>query len=242
MLAISRERLLIALLAFLFMTGVARGQDEVTRSGQIWLNSDPRRRLSEQWTLDLDTGMRFVRSDPSFWQTRFQPTLEFSPKKWIELTGGVWFIYTNQFEATDLFETRPTVGIKLSREIWRGARLSNYFRAEYRIQTTFETGETISAGRLRNRIQDMIPINHRSLSEDKTWSAIVDAEWFWQRDPNVDDGFNSRRRYRAGIAWRKNSTWTFQFIYGFQRSRPTSAQPFTTADHFFNLVLIQTFK
>jgi hypothetical protein len=198
--------------------------------------------LGKRWKLDVDNGSRLVNGDPSLWQIRFQPTLEFSPKKWIDLTGGVWLIYTNQFDMSDLFETRPTVGLRLNLDVWRGARLSNYTRAEYRIQRDLGADDTMTAWRLRNRVQTQVPINRKSLSDDNTWYAIADAEWFWQRDPEVDDGFNSRRRYRLGIAWRKNSTWTFQFFYIFQRARPSAAEPFSVTDDIINIYVIQNFK
>jgi len=174
-------------------------------------------------------------------QIRLQPTLTFDLWKWLELTGAVWFIYVHQPELPDLFETRPIVGIKVKHDIWRGIRLSDYFRTEFRTLRNLDTGETLSARRYRDRIQVMIPINHRRLSEDNTWFTFVDAEWFFQKDPLVDDGFNSRRRYRAGIGWRRNSTWTYQFFYGFQRSRISINAPVST-DNIFSFSLIQTFK
>jgi hypothetical protein len=233
---------LIAFLASLLMAGATQGQNETPpRNSQFWFDYDPTWGLSKRWTLDVDAYTRFINSDPPLWQIRLYPTLEFSLLKWMDLSGGVWFIYTNRFENSDLFETRPFVGIKLKKDIWRGIRLSNYVRQEFRIRRDLDTGETLSARRLRNRLQAMIPINHKSLSEDNTWYAFVDAEWFQQVNPEVDDGFNSRRRYRTGFAWRKNSTWTYQFFYGFQRSRNNVGQPFS-ADQIFSLGLIHNIK
>jgi len=226
----------------LLMSGTARGQDDATKTEQIWLDYNPRWDLGKRWLLDLDNQTRIVVSDPALWQIRIQPTLEFSLRKWIDLTGGVWLIYTNRFEDSDRLETRPTVGLRLKRNIWRGVNLNNYIRGEYRIQRDLSDGETTAAGRLRNRLQALIPINRRSLSDDNTWYAVIDAEWFWQRDPVVDDGFNSQRRYRAGIAWRKNSTWSFQWLYIFQRSRPNATDPFSVVDNIFSFSLIQNFK
>jgi len=239
---VGRWRLLMTFLAILLMAGAARGQSETQRDTQVWVDYDPTWRLRERWTLDVDIASRYAFSDPPIWQIRLQPTLEYSLRKWIDLTGGVWFIYSAQFDTFDRLEIRPIVGVRVKRDVGRGIRLSNLFRAEYRIQRNLGMGETVTAGRLRNRIQAMIPINHRSLSEDDTWYAFADAEWFWQRDQQVDDGFNSRRRYRAGIAWRKNSTWTYQLYYGFQRSRNTATESFTTADDIIGFTLIQTFK
>jgi hypothetical protein len=237
-----RKYTLIAFIALLLMAGLARGQTETTTTGQIWINYDPTWRLSERWTFDLDTAARSINSDQFLWQIRLHPTLEFSPLKWMDLTGGVWLIYTRQTETFDRFETRPVVGIRLKVDIWRGVRLSNYFRLEYRVQRNLDTGETQAARRLRDRIQAMIPINHRRLSDDNTWYAIVDTERFRQRDPNVDDGFNSRQRHRAGVGWRKNSTWNFQLLYILQRSRESAIGPFSTSDHIISFSLIQQVK
>src|SRR5262245_19422920 len=203
MLSVCRWNLLIAFLASPLIASAALGQNETPpRNSQYWFDYDPTWVLSKRWTLDVDAATRFINSDPALWQIRLYPTLEFSLLKWMDLSGGVWFIYTNRFENTDLFETRPFVGIKLKKDIWRGIRLGGIHRAECRFRTDRRTGGTLTARRLRNRIQAVIPINKQSLSEDDTWYAFADAEWFWQVNPNVNDGFNSRRRYRAGIAWR----------------------------------------
>jgi hypothetical protein len=233
---------LIAFIASLLMAGAARGQNETTTTEQIWINYDPTWSLSKRWTFDVDTAIRIINSDQFLWQIRLHPTLEFSPWKWMDLTGGVWHIYTRQAETFDRFETRPVVGIRLKADIWRGVRLSNYFRLEYRVQRNLDTGETLTARRLRDRIQTMIPINHRNLSDDNTWYLIIDAERFRQRDPNVDDGFNSRQRYRAGIGWRKNSAWNFHLLYVLQRSRESGASSFSPADHIISISFIQRVK
>jgi hypothetical protein len=134
------------------------------------------------------------------------------------------------------------VGIRHEADIWRGVRLNNYFRLEHRVQRNLDTGETLTARRLRDRIQVMIPINHQNLSDDNTWYAIVDAEWFRQRNLNVDDGFNSRQRYRAGVGWRKNSAWDFQLLYVLQRSRQSPTSSFSPEDHIISISLIQRVK
>jgi Protein of unknown function (DUF2490) len=237
-----RWNLLIAFLASLLIASAAQGQNEsLPRNSQFWFDYDPTWGLSKRWTLDVDAAIRVVNSDPALWQMRLYPTLEFSLLRWIDLSGGVWFIYTNRFENSDLFETRPFVGIKFKKDVGRGIRLSHYVRQEFRIRRDLDAGGALSARRLRNRLQVMIPINHKSLSQDNTWYAFADAEWFRQVNPEVDDGFNSRRRYRTGIGWRRNSTWTYQFFYGFQRSRSSIDEPFSK-DDIFSFSLIHRIK
>jgi len=160
----------------------------------------------------------------------------------MDLTGGVWLIYAKEAATFDRFETRPVGGIRLKVDIWRGVRLSDYLRGEYRVQRNLDTGDTTAARRLRNRIQAMIPINNRSLFENNTWSAIIDTEWFWQLNQNVNEGFNGRRRDRAGIGWRKDSTWTFRVLYIRERTRVSGTLPFSTMDHIISISVIQRLK
>jgi hypothetical protein len=242
MFQLCQGRLLIALITLIFTAGAAQGQKEGTTTNQLWADYDPTWRLSERWTLDVDAATRIINLDQFLWQIRLQPTLGFSPWKWMDLTGGLWLIYTRQSQTFDRFEARPVVGVRFKYDIWRGVRLSNYFRAEYRVQRNLDTGVTAATERLRDRIQAMIPINRRSLFENNTWFAIADTEWFGQRNQNVNDGFNSRQRNRFGIGWRKNPTWTFQLLYILQRTKFIAVGPVSTVDHVISFSVIQRLK
>ena len=79
------------------MAGAAQGQNEtLPRNSQFWFDYDPTWSLSKRWTLDVDAAARFINSDPAIWQIRLYPTLEFSLLRWMDLTGGIWFIYTKE--------------------------------------------------------------------------------------------------------------------------------------------------
>ncbi len=223
---------------------MAFGQSEPPRSSQFRFDYDPTWQLSRRWVFDTEFTAHFADAAPSWWEASATPNLEFSPRRWIDLTGGVALTYTNQTDSFDSFETRPYVGLRLKWDTnWRGIRLINYSRFEGRIQRNLETGETKIDRRTRSRIQAFIPINKRSLSEDQTWYAITDAEWFWTADDEqVQERFKSKERYRVGIAWRRNATWTFQFIYTLQRSRNNIDDPFSTTDDIFRFRFIHTLR
>ena len=235
--------ILRVLLLLLLATGVAWGQEEQLRIKRLWLAYEPMWEFNQCWTLDLEVETRLSSPVSALSQMRLQPTLEFSLRKWIDLTGGVWLIYTHSDIVIVLnrFEERPTAGVRLKHDIWRGVRLNNYTRIEARVRQGFDPRVTIPVLRLRNRVQAMIPINHKSISEDNTWSALVDAELFWQRNLNTDDVINSRRRYRAGLSWRKNASWACQFLYGFQQTRINVNRPFSV-EHFIKFDLIHNIK
>ncbi len=241
-LTVRRRRPLIAIIALLFMCGAAHGQDVTTRNAGLWLDYDPVWPLSARWTLDVAAITRLVGYDPFLWEVRLHPTLTFSPRKWVDLTGGVWLIYGSGADGGAFFETRPQAGIKFKLDIWRGVRLSNYFRVEERIIRDLETGETESRRRLRDRIQALIPINHRNLSKDDTWYALVSAEFLRERGLIFQEGGASQQRYWVGVGWRKNSTWRFEFLYLLQRISTSANVPFSISNDILNVRLIQTIK
>ncbi|MGE0126619.1 MAG: DUF2490 domain-containing protein [Blastocatellales bacterium] len=224
------------------MCGAAHGQDITTRNAAFWLDYDPTWPLNARWTIDVAASTRVFNSEPFLWEARLQPTLTFSPRKWMDLTGGVWFIYRGAAGVGDFFETRPYAGVRLKLDIWRGVRLSNYFRVEGRIIRDLNTGETMSRRRFRDRIEALIPINNRSLSEDNTWYALVSAELLLERSLIFEEGGASQQRYWAGVGWRKNSTWRFEFLYLLQRIRTSANAPFSISNDILNVRLIQNFK
>lgn len=242
MLIIGRSATLIAIIVLLLMSGAARGQNVTTRNGGFWLDYDPTWPLSERWKLDVMVTVRLLDSDPFLWEARLQPTLTFSPRKWVDLTGGVWFIRGVGSDGGDFFETRPYAGIRLKSDIWRGVRLSNYFRMEKRIIRDLEADETELRRRLRDRIQAMIPINHRNLSEDDTWYALVSAEFLWEKSLTFQEGGADQQRYWAGVGWRKNSNWNFEFLYLLQRIKPSANASFPISNHIINVRITQNFK
>lgn len=242
MLTVRRQHLLIAITASLLICGAARGQNITTRNGGFWLDYDPTWPLSARWTLDVVAATRVFDSKPFLWEARLQPTLTFSPRKWVDLTGGVWFVYLSAGDAGNFFETRPYAGVRFKLDIWRGVRLSNHFRVEDRIIRDLEAGETERRRRLRDKIQALIPINHRNLSGDDTWYALVNAELFWESNLIFEEGGARQKRYQAGVGWRKNSTWSFEFLYLLQRIRPNASTSFSVTNHIINVRIIQNFK
>jgi hypothetical protein len=242
MLIVRWRAILIAFITLLLMSGAAWGQNITPRNGGLWFDYDPVWPLGARLALDVAVSARIVDSEPRLWEARLQPTLTLSPKEWVDLTVGAWLIYGGATDGNTFFETRPYAGIRLKADIWRGVNLSSHFRVEERIIHDLETGEAEARRRLRERIQVMIPINHRTLSEDNTWYALVSAEFFWERGVTIQGVFGSQQRYWAGLGWRKDSTWRFEFLYLLQRIKPSATAPFPISNHIINVRLTQNFK
>jgi hypothetical protein len=230
-----RWRACAAAIVLWLLTGPVYGQERQTTITPTWP-------LNERLTFDLQISPRIAVTEPRFWELDTRANLEFSPKKWIDLTGGLRLIYADQTTSFDTFEIRPYAGLRLNWTTWRGVKLSNYTRVEFRIRFRLGADDTQTSDRLRDRIQVLIPINKRNLSENGVWYAIADAEWFWNSNQEVQERFQSRRRYRLGVGWKKSAAWSSQFIYTLQRARDTVGEPFSTTDNIFRFRFIQTFK
>ena len=164
-----------AIFIVLTMACITRAQSQKQVTSELWFEVDPTWNLNKRWVIDVDVVQHFARADPRWWETGATPNLEFSLRKWIAFEGGLGFIYTSQGDKINTFETRPYLGVKLKLQTWRGIKMSLYSRYEARFQTDLDTGHTAFAPRSRNRLQVMIPMNNRSLSDNGTFYVVLDA-------------------------------------------------------------------
>ena len=90
-----------------------------------------------------------------------------------------------------------------------------------------------STVRFRNRVELLVPINTRNLSEDGTVAALIDWEWFIPvSDPA--ERFAGRQQIRTGGSYRRSQTWRYFAFYIRNRSRNTLDEEFTTNENVFN--------
>jgi hypothetical protein len=162
-------------------------QSTAPNSTQFWFEYDPTFQLSRNSAFDTEAAFHFARDIPEPWrELSVTPNIEYTICKWIDVTGGVSFTRTRQTDSFGSLETKPYVGARFkSNTPWRGIRLVNFAQWEFRFQHNLDTDETQSNRRFRNRIQLLIPVNTRNLSEDRTFYLIIDGEAFGT--PGQDD-------------------------------------------------------
>jgi hypothetical protein len=236
---------LLCIPALLLLTSNAQAQSSDTTTQQFWFDYNPTFQLTKNWAFDAEAAFHIAPNVAEPWREfSFTPNIEYSHRKWIDFTGGLALTRTHQTDSFGSFETKPYVGVRLKWTTrWRGIRIINYARWEFRFQKDLDTDETSSDRRFRNRVQMLIPLNTRSLSEDNTFYLILDGEAFRTAGKDdVEERFKSRERYRAGLAWRRDSAWTFQFIYALQKSRNNIGVPFLEEDHILRFRFIHTIK
>ncbi len=163
----------------------------------------------------------------------YSPTLEYSITPNIDISLGATLSYTGQTENYNTFEARPVLGTRI--HITPNQRIVTriLLRMEQRNFKNLETKEWDTSVRSRARAEILVPINKKSIFEDKLWYGVVDAEWFFTVDQDVNERFSNRFRMRFGIGYRLSYSSRFEFIYMIQESKNAITESFYTSDNIF---------
>jgi len=173
-------------------------------------------------------------------------TIEYSLKNWMDLSGELITGYTKQTDDINSFEVTPRVGIRFhlfSNRITpllkekspnRRVVIRDLIRVEYRSLFYTDDQGTDSSWRYRNRLELLLPLNHKKLTEDNTVYTITDWEWFFPIG-DVLERFANKQRIRSGLGYRRNFKWQFEALYIWTRSRKNADENFTTSDNCFDI-------
>jgi hypothetical protein len=165
----------------------------------------------------------------------YAPTLEYSVGPHLDLSLGATFSYTVQSEDYNTFEIRPVLGTRVHFTPNKRILTRVYFRIEQRNVKNLDTKDWETTLRPRARIEALIPISKKSYYVDKLWYGIVDAEWFFTNDPDVDERFANRFRSRIGLGYRLHYGSRFEFLVMYQESKNNIEDTFYTSDSIFRL-------
>jgi hypothetical protein len=174
--------------------------------------------------------------DPGWRNLDVTPSIEYDTTKRFDLTGELVVGHTKQTDdlVTTEFTIRGGVRFHLVENLpKRRSVIRDWVRVESRnfFYSNDDPGE--STVRFRNRLELLVPINTRNLSEDGTVTALADWEWFIPvSDPS--ERFASRQRIRTGASYRRSQAWRYFAFYIRNRSRNTLDEEFTTNENVFN--------
>jgi hypothetical protein len=135
---------------------------------QFWFDFRTYYTIDEKWIYDGDYGLRGFVSDEDWRRTYINPAFIYDASTYINLQGGMRFIYTKENDATNTFEFRPWQG---ARFIWPKTNyiiLSQYVRLEERFTWGTDDGSSSFALRGRYRIMAKTP-NLRLISLNQTF-------------------------------------------------------------------------
>ncbi len=170
----------------------------------------------------------------------FQITPEAAITRNIDLSASFLGSYTFQNDTLESLELRPTIGVRFHFTEERRIQTRLFVRFEQRHFKDVEAGDWYKSNRFRTRAESVIALNKPTMfSGDKLWYAILDAEWFFVLDEDVEERFANRFRLRAGLGYRLNYNLRFEFVFTNQQSKNAIAENFYSSDNIFRFRIKQ---
>ncbi len=233
-----RHSYLVTLGVFSLLGGVARAQ---SGSGQIWGNVILDFPRGERLLYEIDFEPKAQFSGDDTWRgIDIDPTIEFSPNRWVELVGELNIARTKQSNAVTSWEASPRIGVRVHflnnlRTMLPGRHhlgrvgIANFSRFEWRNLWYSDDTEPSHQTRFRNRVELKAGLNHADMSLDKTLFLIADYEIFVPLSDDVPERFATKARLRTGFGYRRDKKWRFEILYIRDGTRQTEGGSFATS-------------
>jgi Protein of unknown function (DUF2490) len=199
---------------------------------QVWLEYMVEYPFANSFNLENSLTYSTLLGEPKWAALDYSPALEWSITQHIDLLAQAVFSYTNQTETYNTFELRPIIGTRIYFTPNQRVQTRLLLRLEQRNFKNLEDGEWTQTFRPRVRAEIIVPINRKTIFEDKMWYTITDAEVLFT-DDEINERFANKFRLRIGAGYRLNYTWRFEFLYMHQASRTGTDENFTTSDNIF---------
>jgi len=213
-------------LLFAFTGGVLQAQT----NKQLWYEYMLNYPFAHSFNLENAFTYSTVIGQPKWQAFDYNATLEYSVHPNIDLIGAGLVSYTQQTEAENTLELRPTLGAKVHFTPNRRIQTRLLLRLEQRNFKNLETNTWERVMRPRVRGEVVIPINQVSIFKDNLWYGIMDAEFlFTQTD--VQERFANRFRLRVGAGYRLSYSNRFELLYMYQQSRDAIDETFSSSDN-----------
>ena len=170
---------------------------------------------------------------PRWRALEYNPLVERSLGKHLDVLTGVTLTYTNQIADVNTFEIRPAMGARIHFTPNRRVLTRLLIRVEQRNIENLDAKTWESVIRPRIRAEVIVPLTKKSFHDDLLWYFLADAEWFLTVDDDVHERFANRFRLRTGIGYRLNSSARFEFVFMLQESKKAIGDSFYTTDNVF---------
>ena len=199
---------------------------------QVWMEYMLEYPFANSFNLENSITYSTLIGEPKWRALDYSPSLEWSINQHIDLIGQAVLSYTDQTETYNTFEVRPIIGTRIYFTPNRRVQTRLLLRMEQRNFKNLEDGEWTQTLRPRIRAEIIVPINKKTIFEDKMWYMLTDAEVLFTND-EINERFANKFRLRIGTGYRLNYTWRIEFIFMHQESRTGTDENITSRDNIF---------
>lgn len=213
--------ILTGIVGFGLVTGGSSPVQAQTNDAQLWTSWVVDWDTPSAFLLELELDYNLLLSPGSQWyEYAIQPAIEYYPSNSIDLFAAVYFTTTRQNEDDQTDEIRPIIGlrwniIKPERRVYLRAQL----KYEYRFFSDRSGDDIINSGRIRARLDLMVPITQKSYNVDKNLYGKIWTEIFLNNDERINERYQSTFRQYLGLGYRFSYSWRLEADYVLQASR-----------------------
>ncbi len=221
------------LLIILICTSIplmSQEEDETIITHQIWADYYAYYFFKPKWEFYGDAGYRFIPKDLT-WQTiHARPSIRYIALALWEVHGGIGFFQTFNENEPNSFEIRPWQGGKIKWPSFEPVYFSHFVRLEERI---FIPQGSPAEYNFRFRYKLSVKVYAYRFPDKNHLFITGDAEAFVDVGPKIHEVFSNRNRFAAGIGYKTNNDWTFEFQFVGQSGRSGQEEQFNTAERLY---------
>jgi hypothetical protein len=177
-------------------------------------------------------------SKESKWrEIEVDPIIQWTINHRIDIMFSFKGCVTRQAKEYSTEELRPSLGLRYHFIPHRRIQLRGFFLFEQRNLYHNESSTWSHSLRSRFHVESLFPINRKTMSENKLWYGLADAEAFWVMDNQLEERYSNQMRLRAGIGYKSSHSWRFEILYTSQLSRNNLDQNFQETSNIFRFRL-----
>ena len=160
------------------------------------------------------------------------PGFIYSAATWVQISGGLRTLYTDDKHRAESIELRPFGGLKLFLPNSLQWSIYNHTRYEFRDTQNRDTFAWTEYSRIRSRFGLEVPLIGREKAwQPHTWYGLASLEPFYRFDEDTVDPL----QIRAGIAHILGDGIHLELIYNAQLSRPSGGGALALSENIFTL-------
>jgi hypothetical protein len=203
---------------------------------QLWADYTLNLPFANQYLFSTELSYHTVISSEGKWrEIEINPIVQWSIDHHVDVMLSLRGSTTLQAESFNTDEIRPAIGLRYHftphwRVQWRGL-----LQFEQRNLYHQESSTWNHSLRSRFRVESLIPINRKKISENNLWYGLLDAEFFWVMDKQLKERYSNQMRFRLGAGYRVSYNWRFEIIYTDQFTRNNLDQDFQEVSNIFRL-------
>ena len=224
--------ILLAILIAASLPLMYQEEDETFITNQIWIDYYAYYYFKPKWEFYGDAGYRFIPKDFVWQMFHLRPSVRYIPKALWEVHGGIGLFQTFYKDEYNTFEIRPWQGAKIKWPSFEPVNFSHYVRFEERL--FIPEGSPLEFN-FRFRYRLATKINAYRFPNENQIFILGYSEFFVDIGSKIQEVFRNRARFAAGIGYKNNKDWTFEFLFVGQHGRSGQAEEFKTAERLYQI-------